>query len=139
LLENRGNVPVILYSMCEEDVETILAEPGVIVASDALYPEDGAVHPRRYGAQARFLSRYAGRKGFEQALQSVTALPAERFGFKEGIITKRRRRLRDTADYTNPARLPEGIVIAMVAGRPSFPDNRKKYNAGGKLLLAQKG
>jgi N-acyl-D-aspartate/D-glutamate deacylase len=149
LLENRGNVPVILYSMCEEDVEAILAEPGVIVVSDALYSEDGAAHPRRYGAQARFLSRYAGKKGFEQALQSVTALPAERFGLKKrGLLRKgavadilliNRGRLRDTADYTNPARLPEGIDMVMVAGRPSFPGSRKKHNAGGRLLPAREG
>ncbi|MDR0387372.1 MAG: amidohydrolase family protein [Treponema sp.] len=149
LLENRGNVPIFLYSMCEEDVETILAEPGVIVASDAIYPEDGTAHPRRYGAHARFLSRYAGKKGFEQALQSVTALPAERFGLKTrgrlrknavaDILLVDRDRLRDTADYADPARLPEGIVMAMVAGRPSFFENKREYNAGGKLLLAQKG
>lgn len=126
LLQNKGNVPIVFYSMSEEDVRQILMSPGAIVISDALYSDKGNPHPRRYGSQIRLLSRYGRSMGMERAVRSVTALPAERMGLlkrgflKQGyyadILLLDIAKLRDTATYENPVQFPEGIRTAVVNG-----------------------
>ena len=136
LLENDGNIPVILFSMSMEDVDQILGAPGAIVISDSIYTRGGFPHPRRFGSQARFLSRYADQHNghvFEQALCAVTSLPAQRFGLKDrgvlrvgaaaDIVLLDRSRFRDTAVYENPVQYPQGIAEVFIAGKPAFREH----------------
>jgi N-acyl-D-aspartate/D-glutamate deacylase len=142
LLENDGNISVIIFSMDEADVEKVLGFPGAIVISDSLYAGN-LPHPRRFGSQARFLSRYAAALGFEKALCSVTSLPARRFGLKDrgllragavaDIVLLDRALLRDTAVWEAPAQYPQGIARVFVSGKQAFNEQEGPVGKYGRL------
>jgi N-acyl-D-aspartate/D-glutamate deacylase len=146
LIENKGNVPIVLYSICEEDMEKILAAPDAIVISDALYSSGGQPHPRRYGSQARFLSRYAGKIGLERAVRSLTDLPARRMGlngrgllspgYTADIVLADMARLRDTATFEKPLQYPTGIVCVFMAGHTAFREAGGPLEKYGQFLVA---
>ncbi|MDR1837968.1 MAG: amidohydrolase family protein [Treponema sp.] len=148
LLENEGNITVIIFSMSMDDVEQILKTPGAIVISDSIYAEGGFPHPRRFGAQARFLSGYADVLGFEKALCSVTSLPARRFGLKDrgllqagaiaDIVLLDRRRFRDTSVWENPVQYPQGIAEVFIAGKPAFREQEGPLGKFGRLSICEK-
>jgi len=147
LLENEGNIPVIIFSMDMDDVEQILATPGAIVISDSIYAAGGLPHPRRFGAQARFLSAYASAPGFENALRSLTSLPAARFGLKDrgvlrsgaiaDIVLLDRRRFRDTAVWENPVQYPQGIAKVLIAGKLAFEEMQGPLGKFGGLAVCE--
>jgi N-acyl-D-aspartate/D-glutamate deacylase len=146
LMENSGNVPIILYSICEEDMKEILSAPGAIIISDALYSSGGQPHPRRYGSQARFLSRYAGSLGLERAVRSLTALPAHRMGMvgrgllragdTADIVLVDMMRFTDRAVFERPVQYPTGIVRVLVAGHTAFTETSGLQGKYGRFLAA---
>jgi N-acyl-D-amino-acid deacylase len=121
--------------MHEDDVGAILADPGIMVASDAsaMSPAGplGAVpvHPRTYGTFPRVLGRYVreGILGFEAAVRKMTSLPADRFGFArrgriaEGavadLVLVDPERVSDVAEFGAPHAYPRGIDLVIVNGR----------------------
>jgi N-acyl-D-aspartate/D-glutamate deacylase len=147
LLENEGNIPVIIFSMDMDDVERILASPDAMVISDSIYGAGGLPHPRRFGAQARFLSRYADALGFEKAIRSVTSLPAGRFSLKDrgllqagaiaDITLLDRRRFRDTGVWEKPIQYPQGIAEVFVAGKPAFREQGGPLGKFGRLAVCE--
>jgi N-acyl-D-aspartate/D-glutamate deacylase len=147
LLENGGNIPVILFSMRLADLARILKTPGAITISDSIYAAGGMPHPRRFGSQARFLCRYAEALGFERALCSLTSLPARRFGLKDrgvlqagaaaDIVLLDRSRFRDTADWENPVQYPEGIAEVFIAGKPAFKEGGYPLGKYGRLAVCE--
>jgi N-acyl-D-aspartate/D-glutamate deacylase len=145
LLENEGNIPIIIFSMSADDVDQILKSPNVMVISDSIYGAGGLPHPRRFGAQARFLSRYADVLGFEQALRSITSLPAGRFALKDrgllqpgaiaDIALLDRGRFRDTAVWENPVQYPQGIAEVFIAGQLAFAEREGPLGRFGHLAV----
>ncbi|GHV48211.1 dihydroorotase [Clostridia bacterium] len=143
LLENDGNVPIVIHSMCAEDVESIIKTPGAIIVSDALYSESGTPHPRKFGAAAKFIAEYGGSIGFPQAVSMLTGLPAERFGIdRRGVLAAGnfadmliidKDNFRDTATYEAPESYPTGISAVFVNGKPAFR-NGELQNRAGKIL-----
>ncbi len=129
ILENAGNLPMVSHNQCLDDVEMLMTTPGAIIASDSLYSQGGRPHPRKYGAQARFISHYAlqsKRLSIEAAVRAVTHLPARRLGLTgrgslqpgqaADVVLLDLSRYRDTATYEEPERLPEGIDSVLVNG-----------------------
>jgi len=147
LLENEGNITVIIFSMNMNDVEQILKTPGAIIISDSIYAEGGSPHPRRFGSQSRFLSRYADVLGFEQALCSVTSLPAKRFGIKDrgllqagaiaDIALLDLGRFRDTSVWDNPVQYPQGIAEVFIAGKSAFKEQEGPLGKFGRLSICE--
>lgn len=147
LLENDGNVAILLYATCNDDMLQVLKTPGAIVISDALYSESGISHPRRYGSQARFLSMYSDMLGIEAAVQSVTDLPAQRMGlvgrgrivsgYIADLLLLDCKRFRDTATFEVPKQYPTGIVKVFVAGREAFGEQTGVLEKFGGLLYSK--
>lgn len=143
MLENNGDVPMVIHSMSESDMELALSAPGAIVISDALYAEGGMPHPRRYGAAARAVSHYGKRFGLAKMVRACTALPAERMGlsgrgriavgYYADMLLLDMDRFHDRATYTDPIRLPEGIHCIFVNGRLAVSDG-KLLGKYGKIL-----
>ena len=113
-----------------------------ISASDGQLP-----HPRSTGATARFLGEFIREKAalsWEDAIHKMTLGPAEHLGLKDrgvliegasaDIVLVNPETIKDSADYTNPYREPEGIPWVIVNGdialENSAPTGRKK----GKIL-----
>lgn len=152
LLEEAGNVGAIFFSIAEEDVATILADPLVAVGSDGHAldaAQDGAepTHPRSYGTFARVLGRYVRDKRLlplERAIHKMTGLPASRLGLGDrgvvrpglvaDLVLLDPERIADCATYAEPHRYSTGIVHLLVAGRPVLWDGTLTGDRPGTVL-----
>ena len=152
ILEEEGGVGAIFFSMAEEDVATILADPLVAVGSDghglSVSGAAGeATHPRSYGTFPRVLGRYA-RDGntlsLAAAVHKMTGLPAARLGFtNRGLIRPcfaadlvlfDPALIADPAGYADPHRYATGIVHLLMDGAPVIRDGEHTGIRKGKVL-----
>lgn len=140
LVEEQGAVGAIFFSMAEDDVASILANPDIMVGSDGhgLNSDDAAgeaTHPRSYGTFARILGKYVREERLlplEKAIYKMTALPAARLGLTDrGLVRKGfvadlvlfdPATVADQATYADPHRYATGIVHLLVAGQPVIWD-----------------
>jgi N-acyl-D-aspartate/D-glutamate deacylase len=148
LLLDEPETAVIGHAMHEEDVRAIVADPEVMVASDAsaMSPEGPLggvpVHPRNYGTFPRVLARYVREERLltlEAAVRKMTSLPAERFGLAgrgriaEGayadLVLLDPATIVDTARFGDPHRFPTGIDLVVVNGRVAW-DGQRGERAG---------
>lgn len=152
ILEERGNVGAIFFSMAEADVATILADSLVAVGSDghALTVEaDGhqPTHPRSYGSFPRVLGRYVREERLlplETAIHKMTGLPASRLGFRErglirpgyvaDLVLFDPATIADTATYAEPHRYATGVAHLLVAGRFVIKDGSLTGERPGRVL-----
>ena len=137
LLASDCYVPCVFFSMCEEDVRTVMQWPHTMVGSDAssVAPYgalgEGRPHPRAYGTFARVLGRYVREQGvltWEQALHKMTGQPAARLGLKERGLLRRGQAadvvvfdpaaVQDEATFVKPHRYASGIEHVLVNGVP---------------------
>ena len=84
----RDNPSMVYEVMSEDDVERIMRDPRVAVASDGGVRQfgQGNPHPRSYGTNARVLSEYVRARRvltLEEAVRKMTGLPAEIFRMKD--------------------------------------------------------
>lgn len=130
-LIGAGGVSIVSFNMHDDDVELLMAQPWMMTSSDGgLVPmNEGVPHPRNYGAFARKIRLYVKEKRtvpLEQAIRSMTTLPATVFGMTErgvlragaiaDIVVFDLEAVRDVADYTDPHRYSEGMVHIFVNG-----------------------
>ena len=147
LLLRDPDTAVIGHAMHEDDVRTILADPDVMVASDAsAMSPDGPlggfpVHPRNYGTFPRVLGPYVreGVLSLEAAIRKMTSLPADVFGLGgrgrieagavADLVLFDPERVADRADFGAPHAYPEGIDVVIVNGRVAW-DGQRRERAG---------
>jgi N-acyl-D-aspartate/D-glutamate deacylase len=147
LLLRDPDTAVIGHAMHEADVRAILADPDVMVASDAsAMSPDGPlgrvpVHPRNYGTFPRVLGPYVreGVLSLEAAVRKMTSLPAEVFGLAgrgrietgavADLVLFDPERVGDRADFGAPHAYPEGIDVVIVNGRVAW-DGQRRERAG---------
>ncbi len=152
LLTEDPDTSCIGHAMHRDDVSTILADPGVFVASDAsaIDPTSPAgsfaVHPRDYGTFPRALEvcRDAGLLPLEAIVRKMTSLPAERFGLTDrgrigegafaDLVLFFRNDVRDVATYAAPHAFPEGISTVIVNGSVAWERGRDDITRAGRAL-----
>ena len=137
LLVEQPATTCIGHAMLADDVDTIMAHPDVMVASDAsAMAADGPfallpVHPRFYGTFPRVLA--AARDGLieiEAAIRKMTSLPARRFGLSDrgevklgamaDLVLFDPATVQDLSTYDRPHRYPSGIRAVVVSGRVAW-------------------
>ena len=125
---------VILHGRSEEASEWLVAQPDVMVASDATPFVGGLSHPRSAGTFSRVLGHYSRERQtlpLMQALAKMTILPARRL---EAIAPAMKRKGRievgadadltvfdaativDRATYESPAQTSAGVAHVLVGG-----------------------
>jgi N-acyl-D-amino-acid deacylase len=147
LLLRDPDTAVIGHAMHEADVRTILADPDIMVASDAsaMSPEGPLgrypVHPRNYGTFPRVLGPYVrdGVLSLEAAVRKMTSRPAEVFGLADrgrieagmiaDLVVFDPERVRDRAEFGAPHAYPDGIDVVIVNGDVAW-DRRRGQRAG---------
>jgi len=152
LIEEQGAAGAIFFSMSEEDVAGILADPQVAVGSDghgldAAADAGEATHPRSYGTFPRVLARYVREKGLislETAVRKMTSLPAARLGLTDRGIVKPGyvadlvlfdpAAILDPADYGNPHRYAKGVSHLLVNGEPVMANGKPTGRRPGRVL-----
>lgn len=122
------NCFVIIDSMDEADVRSVIVHPAVMTGSDGV-PGGSRPHPRLHHTYPRVLGHYSRDEGLLEladAVHRMTAMPAERFGFAErGVIRSGAfadlvlfdpATIIDTGTYTDPTSVPAGIHGVWVNG-----------------------
>lgn len=138
--------------MCEQNMWKILAEPYVMLGTDASvraptgplgrdYP-----HPRAYGTMPRFLRAAIDGKTapLPEAVRKMTSLPAEQFrlegrgrlaeGYMADIVAFAPDAARDAATYAAPHQLAEGIRLVTVNGVVTLDSKGLTGRRGGRVL-----
>lgn len=148
-LMKAGSVGIVSYNMLDADVETLMAQPWTMTASDGgLVPmNEGVPHPRTYGAFARKIRVYVQEKGtvsLEQAVRSMTSLPAQVFGMTDrGVLRPGMAAdisvfdlaaLRDVADFADPHHYSEGMVHVFVNGEAAIRNGEFTGARPGRVL-----
>ena len=124
---------VIIHSMCDDDVRTVMRHPTTMIGSDGVPTLGGKPHPRLYGTFARVLGHYARDNGvlpLGEAIHRMTGMPAAKFGLHDrGVIAPGRAAdlvlfdpaaIDDVATYESPRRHPRGIHTVWVNGTAVF-------------------
>ncbi|MEN8185028.1 MAG: amidohydrolase family protein, partial [Myxococcota bacterium] len=120
---------IVMHSMNEEDVRTVMRHPSTMIGSDGIPTLGGKPHPRLYGTFARVLGRYARDHGvlpLAEAVHRMTGLPAAKFGLadrgavREGafadLVLFDPDTVIDVGTYEDPNHPPVGIAHVLVNG-----------------------
>ena len=153
LVEERLDVAAIYFTMCEDDVRTVLSYDRTTIGTDAAVRSvegvtaRGKPHPRAFGAFPRVLKRYVRDTrllSLEEAVRRATLLPSRRLGLRErGVIAAGwfadlvvfdPEGVADTATYEDPYRYPDGIVHVLVNGVTVVQDGRTTRRRPGHVL-----
>jgi len=153
LIEARGQVSVVIFSMAEENLREILAWPFVAIGSDAAFREPegplsmGKPHPRTYGTFARVLGKYVREEkvlSLEGAVHKMTLLSADRAGISDRGALKVGWRadvtvfdpdtIIDNATYESPHQYSGGIKYVVVNGKVALADGQLSESLHGEIL-----
>jgi N-acyl-D-amino-acid deacylase len=152
LLE-RGDATIVSFNMSDADIAEIMRRPWTMTCSDGTLsePGQGRPHPRGYGAFARKLGVWARDRGvvsIEDAVRSMTSLPASVFGLKDRGVLRRGARadvivfdpakVRDEATYTEPHRLARGVRYVLVNGTLAIDDGEPTGARAGLTLRLER-
>jgi N-acyl-D-aspartate/D-glutamate deacylase len=144
-----GGVSIVSFNMHDSDVETLMRQPWTMTSSDGdLVPMgEGVPHPRTYGAFARKIRLYVNEKGtvtLEEAIRSMTSLPAAVFGMPDrgvlragaaaDLVVFDPARVRDVAEYSDPHHYAEGMIHVFVNGVAAIRDGALTGARAGRVL-----
>ena len=140
----------VYHGMSEADVQKILAHPLTMVGSDGL-PVDPLPHPRLWGAFPRVLGHYSrDLKLFSlpEAIRKMTRMSADRFGLDDrgriavgaaaDLVLFDPLKVKDSATFTQPQQLAEGIEAVWVNGVLSYTQKTVTGIRAGKFLARQR-
>lgn len=152
MLEHE-NVKLISMALDETDVETFMKHPLVMISSDGMVLNDEPplnsihTHPRTYGAFPRVIAEYVRGRGLltlEQAIHKMTAMPAQRFGFKERGTLKDGHwadiaifspgEITDLATLSAPHTYPAGISHVIVNGEMAVENGTATGIRSGQVM-----
>ncbi len=149
VLEAEPGATVVLHTMCEEDVRTVMRHPTTMIGSDGIPTLGGRPHPRLYGTFARVLGRYARDAGLfslEEAVHRMTGFPARVFGLADrgvlrpgacaDLVVFDAERIVDVGTFEEPNQGPEGVLHVLVNGTPIVRDGEHTGERPGRVLRA---
>jgi N-acyl-D-amino-acid deacylase len=140
------------FGMSEDNMWKILAEPYIMLGSDAsLRSPKGPLsrdfpHPRAYGAFPRFLRAALDGNtiALPEAIRKMTSLPADHFRLKgrgrvvvgdyADLVVFDPNTVTDVATFTEPHALAQGIECVIVNGVPTLDRNGLTGQRAGRIL-----
>jgi N-acyl-D-amino-acid deacylase len=149
----RSDGGLVSFNMSEDDIRHIMRQPYTMTCSDGelTAPGQGKPHPRGYGAFARKLAVYVRERhvlSLEEAVRSMTSLPALVFGLKDRGVLRRGARadvvvfdpstIRDEATYAEPQRLATGVRYVLVNGVVEIDDTRPTQQKAGQFVRPER-
>jgi N-acyl-D-amino-acid deacylase len=153
IIADNGQTGALYFMASENDLVFGLKQPWTSLCLDAgemsldgpLY--EAHTHPRAFGAMPRFLGRYVRDQhllSLEQGVRKMTSLPAQRErlidrgllkeGYFADITIFDPLTIRDTATYTQPAQLAQGVKYVFVNGKLEFEDGKLTGQIAGRAL-----
>lgn len=148
MIESDVTAMAVDFAMEEEDMETLVQWPLVMIGSDSVPVKPGwSAHPRNSGTFPRIIRKYVRERGaldLETAVQKMTGFPAARFGFydrgfiKEGfkadIALFNECDFCDRATYLEPLLSPQGMEYVFVNGKIAVEHGCVTGVAGGRVI-----
>jgi len=154
LIADRGATRVLITSICEDDIRTIVGSPIALVGSDgncvATYGtvSQGMPHPRFYGTFPRIIGYYVHDErllSLEQAIYKMSGGPAKALRLRErGLLREGYRAdvtvfdpddFRDQATYANPHRYPSGVRTTVIVNGTLVVENATHTGATPGIVL----
>jgi N-acyl-D-amino-acid deacylase len=154
LADDLGATRVLVTSISEDDIRTIVASPLALVGSDgncvAPYGTvgKGMPHPRFYGTFPRVLTRYVREQNalpLELAIHKMTGATARALKLKDRGLLKQRYRadivifdsadFADRATYADPHQFPSGTRTTVIVNGTSVVENAKHTGALPGIVL----
>jgi len=147
-----GDASIVSFNMSEEDILALMRKPWMMTSSDGgmVLPGEGRPHPRNNGAFTRKLTRYVRERGavsIEDAIRSMTSLPASTFGIEgRGVLAPGAfadlavfdpAALRERATYDDPHQMSEGMWLVIVNGTPAIENGAFTGARAGRVLRRQ--
>lgn len=137
------------FTMCEEDVETVMAYPRTMICTDAGVAGISTVfHPRLKASFPRVLGRYVRERkvtSLPEMIRKMTSMPAAVYGFeskgliKEGfdadICIFDADKIIDKSSYANCNNRCEGLNYVIVGGKVAVENAVFTGKKGGKVVL----
>ena len=137
------------FSMCEEDVETVLAHPRAMVCTDSSVAKDAKVyHPRLRGSFPRVLGRYVRERKvttLPEMIRKMKSMPASvygltgkgllREGFDADICIFDPEKIIDHAEYMACHERAEGLNYVILNGEIVLENAVYNGKKMGKVLL----
>jgi N-acyl-D-aspartate/D-glutamate deacylase len=127
---------VVVFTMDEADVKTVMAHPSTMIGSDGV-PAGGKPHPRLYGCFARVLGHYVREAkvlDLATAIHRMSGMSARKFqladrgevrpGAFADLVVFDPARIDDVATYASPRQAPAGIRAVYVNGVAVARDGR---------------
>ncbi len=146
LVEEKGKVTMLIFSVCEEELYEIFSSDFILVGSDGI-KMNGKPHPRLYGTYPRIISRFVREKGLvtlPEALRKMSTLPAAKMGLKkrgllqEGyfadLVIFDYDEIQDLATYEEPRKYPRGIEKVIINGKIAFDGEKLTDLSCGRVL-----
>ena len=147
VLAQEPGATVIIHTMCEEDVRTVMRHPSTMIGSDGLPTLQGKPHPRLYGTFARVLGHYARDERLfplAEAIRRMTGFPAKKFGFtdrgalragaKADLVLFDPDEIIDCGTFEDPKQMPKGIVSVYVNGALTVHNGKPTGTHAGRVL-----
>jgi N-acyl-D-amino-acid deacylase len=144
--DEEGTPSVIMFTMHEEDVRRVVADPHSMIGSDGL-PTRGRPHPRLYGTMARVIEKYVRETPLltlEEAVRKMTSLPAAKHRIKDrgvlrpgcfaDIVVFDPTAIADVATYAEPRQYPTGIDYVIVNGEVAAERGAQTAARAGRAL-----
>ncbi|MDR2398791.1 MAG: amidohydrolase family protein [Spirochaetaceae bacterium] len=147
LVEENGDVAMVNFIACEEDIAAILRYPYSSVISDSVYPAGGIPHPRQYGTFPKLLAEYVRDRriiSLPEAIHKISLGPASVLSIpKKGLIAEGYdadlvifdlERVENHASYLTPQGLGTGFSYVLVNGVVANDHDRFCGAASGQVL-----
>ena len=150
LVRESGRITMIDTMASEDDISAILQSDLSCLISDSIYPTGGMLHPRVYGAFPRLIEHFVLEKKvltLEQAVQKMTAVPAKvlrldrkgriAVGMDADLCVFDPTEIHETATYSDPCHLAEGMSYVLVGGKIALRDGKMTDERAGTVLKKQ--
>ncbi len=153
LVEEQMDVGAIYFTMCEDDIKTVLSYTQTCIGTDASaraasgVTAAGKPHPRTFGTFPRIFKRYVRDTkllSLVEALRRATSLPARRLGLRKrgalavdnfaDVVVFDQTQIADMATYTQPQCFPTGILHVFVNGAAVVRDGVVTGKLPGRVL-----
>ena len=153
VLEDRGRVSVVFFSISEANLRKALRKPWVSFGSDggaytlADTLPTNATHPRAYGNFARLLGHYVREERLitlQEAVRRLSALPAANLrlarrgklktGYYADVVVFDPRTIADKATFENGHQYAVGVHHVVVNGVPALRDGEATAARPGRVV-----
>jgi len=150
--DSNGVTNACYFTMCEEDVETVMAHSRAMICTDSSVACGASVfHPRLRATFPRVLGHYVRERGvttLPEMIRKMTAMPAAVYGLKgKGLLREGydadicifdAEKIIDRATFTEPTLKCEGLNYVIVGGEVVVEDAVYLGRRCGRVLTANR-